>query len=250
LERCWNIGLSLLFAAGAFAQTQEPLVLLTEPWPPYIVQNEKGEFSGVHTEIILAAFKEMKREVRIEAYPWKRCLAMIEDRQGDAIFTLNKNPERERFLFFPVQPVAESPSVFFVLKTNIGRVKYESFKDLAGLTIGVTNGKEYEGGLLQQKDLTFDVAVKDEMNIAKLGTGRIDLWPSDMYVGYELINQVESGKYKGQITHLPKYLNNSHVYLGFARKPGYDKLAKQFNSALTKIQRSGAYKAIVTKYTK
>ncbi len=250
MERCWTLGLSLLFGAGAFAQTQEPLVLLTEPWPPYITQDEKGAFSGVHTEIVLAAFKEMKREVRIEAYPWKRCLAMIEGRQGDAIFTLNKNPEREAFLHFPAQPVAESPSVFFVLDANAGKINYKSFKDLVGLTIGVTNGKEYEGGLLQQKDLTFEVAVKDEMNLAKLGAGRIDLWPSDLYVGYELINQVEGGRYKGQITHLPKYLNNSHVYLGFAKKPGYAKLAEQFNTALTKIQRSGVYKAIVAKYTK
>lgn len=250
MRRFWILWSFLLLGTAVPAQVPEPLVLITEPWPPYITQNEKGEFSGLHTEIILAAFKEMKREVKIEAYPWKRCLFMLENRQADAIFTLNKNPERERFLYFPAQPVAESPSVFFVLKANAGRIKYESFKDLMGLTIGVTNGKDYEGGLLQQKDLTFDVAVKDEMNIAKLGAGRIDLWPSDMYVGYELIKQVDGGRFKGQITHLPKYLNNSHVYIGFARKPGYDKLAVQFNAALSKIQKSGAYKAIVAKYTR
>jgi polar amino acid transport system substrate-binding protein len=242
---------ALLFLfASVIVAAQTPLVLITEPWPPYIIQNEKGEFSGVHTEIILAAFKEMKQDVKIEAYPWKRCLGMVEDKEADAIFTLNKNAEREKFLYFPALAVADSPSVFFVLKEKAGKIKYDSFKDLVGLSIGITNGKEYEGGLLQQKDLKFDTAAKDEMNISKLGLGRIDLWPSDMYVGYEMINKVEGGKYKGLITHLPKYLNNSEVYIGFAKKPGYDKLADKFSEALAKLKKNGVYNAIVAKYTK
>lgn len=239
-----------ILCAVVALRAEAPLVLLTEPWPPYITQDAQARVSGLHTEIILAVFKEMKREVRIEVYPWKRCLSMMEGQQGDAIFTLNKNPERERFLHFPHEPVAESPSVLFVLKSNAGRFKYESFKDLVGLRIGVTNGKAYEGGLLEQKDLTFDVAVKDEMNIAKLAAGRIDLWPSDLYVGYDLINTVEGGKYKGHITHLPTYLNTSNVYIGFARKPGYQELATQFGAALAKLRKSGVCRAIEAKYRK
>lgn len=247
-SRCFRFAQILCVAVALQAET--PLVLLTEPWPPYITQNEQGQVSGLHTEIVLAVFKEMRREVRIEIYPWKRCLSMMEGRQGDAIFTLNKNPERERFLYFPHQPVAESPSVFFVLTSNARRFRYESFKDLVGLKIGVTNGKAYEGGLLDQKDLTFEIAVRDEMNIAKLASGRIDLWPSDLYVGYDLINQVEGGAFKGRITHLPKHLNHSNVYIGFARKPGYQDLAERFDAALAKLRKNGVCKAIEAKYAK
>jgi len=99
---------------------------------------------------------------------------------------------------------------------------------------------------LEYPGLTFSYSNNDEINLIQLISGRIDLWPVDKYVGLYLAKQknVLDG-----IAYLPKEINNSKLYLAFARKPGYDRLAADFSRVLTRIKQDGALDALLKKYT-
>ncbi len=232
------------------------LLIVTDPWPPYIIENEDGSFSGFHTEVLREVLKELKIPSKIVKYPWERCIQMIKDKGADMIFTLNKNPERMEFMYFPDEPLAYSASVFFTLKGREDQIKYSSFEDLKGLRIGIVRGYSYSGGLIDQNFLTFDIVKDDYTNIKKLSEGRIDLWPSDKFVGIYAARVLEDlegrarGYYTKRMGFLNKEINNSPIFVGLSKKAGNEDLAKKISAATIRIKNSPAYKKIEDSYTK
>ncbi len=237
------------------ATIEGEILIVTDPWPPYIIENDDGTFTGFHTEVLREVLKELKIPSRIVKYPWERCIQMIKDKTADAIFTLNRNAEREEFMYFPETSLAYSPTVFFTLKGRETNINYSTFDDLKGLRIGVVRGYSYSGGLLDQNYLTFDVVNDEYTNIKKLVEGRVDLWPADRFVGIyraKVLEDLEGkprGFYTNRMGYLAKELNNSPVYIGFSMKAGNDVLARRINEAIIKVRNSVAYKRIEDSYT-
>ena len=50
-----------------------PIRIVTSPWPLYEF-NDNGQLKGTDVDVIREAFSRMGIPVKIEMYPWSRCL--------------------------------------------------------------------------------------------------------------------------------------------------------------------------------
>jgi polar amino acid transport system substrate-binding protein len=79
----------LVFTCLSFAARGEKLRIVTEPWAPYVYE-EDGKNLGLDYETTAIVFKRLGIEVEWQFLPWKRCLSMLETGQADGaldIFT-------------------------------------------------------------------------------------------------------------------------------------------------------------------
>src|SRR5262245_53513286 len=112
--------------------TAEPLLFVTEPFPPFNFEDH-GKASGAVPEIVSAVCERIGAECRISVMPWRRALLMAEKGEAYGIFCLSKIPERDA-KFYLGSPVVSSAYFLFVRSSN--KLVYKSPADLVGYTIG------------------------------------------------------------------------------------------------------------------
>ncbi|MDP8219287.1 MAG: transporter substrate-binding domain-containing protein, partial [Candidatus Theseobacter exili] len=197
---------------------QEPLQIVTDPWPPYSF-GENEDNPGMDAEIILAVFKQLNIPLTFTFYPWKRCLSMVEKQIADAILDASLTPERKAFLHFPDEPVSEDITVFFIKKDR--NIPYTSLKDLELLTAGAILGYSYCDEIDQALFVKNAERVSSlKQNFRKLLAGRIDLIVEAVAVGYYTAKQMGISD---QIKIIPNaYYCRGGNYLAFSRKPGHE----------------------------
>ncbi len=223
---------------------EEPLLIVTNPWPPYAMEVEE-ELTGTDIEITQAVFRQLGMAIKIQFYPWKRCLMMVERQQADAVLDAGLIPEREEFLYFPEEPVSEGVTVFFI---KAGRtIPFTTLEDLNGLRIGAGLGYNYcdeidQAPFIQQAERVSTL----EQNFKKLLADRIDVVVEADAVGYFTAKQMGI---LDQITIIPNALYcQGGNYLAFSKKPGYAQLASQFNQALRAFKMTDAYTQLLQSY--
>ena len=131
----WVLG----WASAGPASTAAPLQLVTDQWIPYENLSDAAA-PGFSTEVLKRVFATMGREFSFEEFPWARAAGLVFRGERDAIFTAFRNEERERFCYFPDEPLAHDKWVFFVRKADAGTLKFSSFDDLVGHDIAVLRG--------------------------------------------------------------------------------------------------------------
>lgn len=225
------------------ATPDETFLIVTDPWEPYIFDVGAPQ-KGIDYEITEAVFREMGIPVRIEFYPFKRCLKMVEDKDADAILDLIITPERESFLFFPEEHISASPTTAFFRRGEMP--EYDTLAELEGYVMGVQLGYEYPDEVTNAP-LTKDETKSTESNLQKLLLERVDVVIANRAIA--LYKAHEMG-ILDQIEYDPRPLGNEEAkyYLGFAKKPGYDQLAEQFSAALQTFKTRDEYYAILARY--
>jgi polar amino acid transport system substrate-binding protein len=234
--------IGLTWVPGNIYPAERTFTIITYPFEPYIFPSD-SDLKGIDYEITEAVFKKLDIPVKIKYYPWKRCLVMMMNGEADAIIDLLMTEERKRYLFFPEEPISINSLVVFHHKDN--HINIKSLQDLKHYVVGTQLGWEYP------KDLdTVLVNRQDvrsmEQNFRKLATGRIDIMVENNVVGFYtaktagLSSQVEA-------LELPnKFI--SQYYVGFAKKKGYDDLARKFSDALKEFKKTREYSDIMHKY--
>jgi len=98
---------ALLAAAlvPAPALAQEPLLLLSEDFPPVNFERD-GEASGLAGELVLAMLRDMGLPLKVRFMPWARAYRIAQGPQPVCLFTMARTPQREA-LFQWVGPVGE-----------------------------------------------------------------------------------------------------------------------------------------------
>lgn len=232
----------LLYATGIWAE--EPLVIVTDPWPPYTVEID-GDIRGTDVEITQAVFRQLGIPVNIQFYPWKRCLMMVETQKADAILDASITPERQAFLYFPDEPVSEGITVFFIKKGRT--IPFTALDDLNGLRVGAGLGYSYCDDIDQASFMEHAERVPTlEQNFKKLLADRLDVVVEVDAVGYFTAKQMGI---LDQITIIPhaSYCQGGN-YLAFSKKSGHDQLASQFSTALQAFKLTDEYTHILQTY--
>lgn len=233
----------LLFAANCLAN-EDALTIVTDPWPPYVIQNDEG-ISGADVDITRAIFKQLNLNIDIQVMPWKRCIALVKQKKADAILAVSLNQERTHFLHYPSNPISTGTTIFFKRAEN--EFKYTGLPDLRQQRVGAILGYSYCKELDQQAFILKAERVPSlEQNFKKLLAGRLDLVIEVDSVG------LYTAKRMG-ISDDVSILSGAHYcaggnYLAFSKKPGHDELAKRFNQALSDFVHTPDYQAIMTNY--
>jgi len=160
------------------------------------------------------------------------------ERDGSAVWL--HSSERER-LFHISDPVVESGYYLFHRKAH--EFDWASVEDLRGLRIAGTRGYDY-GEAFQRAEADGELQVvrlnSDEQGLRQLLAGRIDVFPLDKVVGFDMLHRHFSPAERARLSFHPLPLRSDNLHLLLSREiPGNAELIERFNRGLAQLRESG-----------
>lgn len=216
----------------------EPVRLTNGEWPPYL--GEHLPHNGVASRIVAEAFALQGIEVRWEFHPWARSLQLAErgQRAGSAVWLRSNERDAK---FFISDPVVESGYYLFHRKGF--NFDWTEVSDLQSRRIVGTRGYDY-GEAFQHAEsngqLRVNRVTSDETAFRQLLAGRVDLFPMDKVVGFDMLHQHFTAAERAQLSFHPKPLRADSLHLLLSREvAGNAELLERFNLGLAQLRESG-----------
>ena len=235
-----------IFFGSASSVAQTSLNIATEEWPPY-VYNQDGTVTGYSIEILNEVFAEMGVAILYDQYPWKRAIKLVFEGIADALFHASPNEERRQYCYYPEEYLVQSRYVFFIREEDAGRLKFDSFDDLLGHTVGITQGYSYTSELLEflQANKLVIGTVTDESNLRMLAKKRIDYFPTDELNGLYLVKKLGL---QNQLTYLKTPIFEKPYFLIFNKQNVSQEFVNRFSATLSRFKQSDKFRQIEAKY--
>lgn len=249
IRSCALAQLTVLCLGGHGVAADKPTIRITNgEWVPYLGQTLPDY--GLVSHIITESFAMSGISVEYGFFPWTRSLLMAQGGEWDATAVWFKTPEREEAFLFS-DPVITSTYTFFHLKEFPFR--WKTLEDLRGLKIGGTRNYAYGEAFLaaaQSRLISVDWAMSDETNFRKLLGKRIQVFPTDRIVGYEMISRTFPREVAEKFTDDPLPLKVDFLYLLFSKQvPKNKEMVVLFNQGLANLKRSGRYDQLIHQAT-
>lgn len=238
--------LLMLFCLVSPVRAQEPVVLVTSEYPPYVTPGKQRP--GLLTEIVMAAFAEAGVDVVILYRPWRRCALMVAEGEAFAAYPYAQTDRRADYAWFS-DTIWTCRNVFFYLRGRMGEFDYTALEALRPYTIAGTSGNYYED-IFRKKGLFVDYAPGEASGVRKLWELRAHLFAEDELVGWTLINRIfPESRYRFGSTPTAWNLNPQHLMVSKAY-PGASGIMARFNKGLAAIRKDGIYDRLVESYLK
>lgn len=231
----------LLLGITHMSQAEDVVRLTNGEWPPFTSQNLKHY--GVYSHIVSEAFALEGMTVKYEFFPWKRSYVYTKDGDWDGSLTWAPTPEKKREVFFS-DPVFQHTKVFFHLKNF--SFDWNTIDDLKGISIGATAlytyGDEFDQAVKNGR-IEVEYATTDMTSLKKLLERRIQIFPSDIRVGYDLLNTNFTSEEASLFMHHPKPIQETFTCVIFTKKNPEKsrRLMEIFNRGLRKLKENGTY---------
>lgn len=219
----------------------ESLKLVTGEYAPYT--SEKLPFGGITTQIVTAAFGEMKQEVAVEFIPWNRAMNYLKSGSVSGSFPWAKNAEREKDVLY--SDVIHKYRILSFVKKGSGLEK--NFNP-TGKTLCLPSGWDLTGieKELTKYKMTLERPVSMESCVLMLALGRVDLVVMNEHVGYDLIKKLYPKK--TPVVGLDNAIFGKSLNLYFLvpkKYPNGKKIISDFNRGLELIKKNGKYDKLV-----
>lgn len=238
--------LVLLITDSSAAYGNESIRLTNGEWPPYT--SEKLKHYGMFSRIVTEAFSIENIAVEYEFYPWKRSYHLAKSGEFDGSIAWADTNDRQEDFYFS-NSVISVDKVFFHLKSF--SFDWDSINDLKqyriGGTLGYTYGEAFDKAV-KNKDIYVQYITHDIQNIKKLMSGKIEIFPMEINVGYELIKTELDKKNVSLITHHHKPVVQTSTCVVISKKIGKQraqKLIAAFNRGLQELKNNGRYDQIL-----
>ncbi len=231
---CLSLFMSLCVPALA-----EP-VMLDLSNPPFMYGGE-GKVMGVYPALLGEAFKKMGIPLEMEAVPWKRAIAAIDEGKA-GVGGIYKNDERLKKYDYSDKLFDE------VIQVYARKGAEFAFTDVASLTgkkIGVLRGWSYGDDFdaaAKAGKITIDEAEGDGQNFAKLAAGRIDAVLAVRESGDINMASPETAK---AVVALATPLSSSPSFLAFNKSANKSEILAKFNAALAQMKADGSFDTLV-----
>ena len=244
---CIGVAIVAALALGAPASTAAPLRLVTDQLLP-LENLSDAEAPGFSTEVLRQVFAAMGQEASFEEFPWARALRLVFRGERDALFTALHNDQRERFCYFPNEPLLREKWVFFVRAADAGKLKFSSFDDLVGHDIAVLRGAAVspEFWNFVREHRNFSETASGEANFRMLEAGRVDYVVLSFVQGMRLIGSM--GLYGKVEPLLSRSLKEDDMYVIFSKERVSPAFVDAFSHALHQFKQTEAFRAIYRKY--
>lgn len=213
-----------LLSVGAHAQ----LLLTTEEYPPFNMTVE-GVVTGSATALVRRSFERAGIPYRIEMLPWQRAYGMALAQPDVCVYSTTETDERKP-LFEWIGPLVTNDWALFARAG--ASLPITRLEDAKGRRIGGYQG-DATALFLQSNGFEVDAAPSDELNPAKLVSGRIDLWATGSELGPYLAR-------RQGIDNIEQVLVFKEVVLSLACNKATDPAAlARLRAALADIKRGG-----------
>lgn len=238
-----SIGMAL-HAVAAENDERPALVIVIDSadFYPYYYR-EDGRLLGPMPEVTRAVLSTMDYSVDFLEVPWARAVDLVTRRQADAITGIFYRRERESFLHYPEHYPTES--LLSLMVPVDSKLDFDGNPSaLAGYDVGAVLGWTYS--LFEEP----------------LRIGRLDFVDEKVLVQNVALGRIDAGI--GNPTSLSKYADDLGVterirllhppvertplYTAFSKKPGHDRLAERFSSALAKFKDTPHFQEILHRY--
>lgn len=209
-------------------------------WPPFFVESEPG--NGTVARLVRDIFAEEGYRVNFHFLPWKRAYREAAEGRHDATAIWMYAPERQKDFVFS-DPVMNERFVLFHLKES--PIEWNRFEDLSGLKLGASLGYSYGPAFdraVEEGILDVEWVASAELNFRRLLFGRINAFPEEINVGYDILRRETDQQEARQITHHPKPVSENQSFLLFpVNNPETETLREVFNTRLKAFRESGRY---------
>ncbi len=236
-----TIVMSLLMAQ--IAEGREKLKIFVEndaaPW-------SKGDGTGYANDLVKAIYDAVDVDVAFEVVPYARCKKYTET--GEAVGCLNmaKIPELEKEISFSEIPLFFAYISYFHNTEN--PLSASRPEDLGkGTIVGTVIGYEYDRMFyeLEKGDrIVVEKTRSEEMNIRKLGKGRLDaviLWNNETKPADFIIQKAGM---TGKVA-LAFHSTKLELHIGFSKSNPKGKWARQkYEEGIELIRSNGVYEQI------
>lgn len=235
--------LFMLSVCFTYAQSKEITVAFA-PVPPYVMQNEKGEYSGLEYEIVKEALSVRGYKIIPSSYPLARVIETVKSARVDAGVRILPSHDTGKYL-----------SDIYITFNNIAlgiagkNLKISTISDLAGKRMvafqraTIVLGPDFLAAA-QNNQNYFEVADQVQQ-IQMLFADRVDL-------------AIGEARIMNHFIHSPQTNVNSKIpvveYRIFPETPYRvafvnEQHLKDFNYGLAEIKKNGTYDAIIKKYS-
>lgn len=219
--------------------------LATGEWAPYTSQ--AMDRSGAFTEIVSAAFHEMKMEPFYKFYPWKRAERYTELGKVFAVFPYRITSERQKLFDFSDAVMFSTGRFFYKEQSFPDGINYQQFEDLSSYKIVGVLGYWYEKSFTEA-NLNVQFVGSDADAITLLFNDRTELVACEELVGWTLIKK-HFPRSEHLFTVASKPLNRDPLRLMISKNyPNAAGITKEFNAALEKLRSNGMLSQILQKY--
>ncbi len=228
------LSLSLSFSLNA----QAAFRIGCNDMPPYSFSLDDGTITGLATELVEGVFKAMGiGDYEIKVFPWARSLRMLTAGTLHAVYTMQKNKDREILFYYPQEPLTYSKWVFFIQKDNIGKLKFDSLDDLKGKQIGLVRDYKYTSALWEfvKKENNYQIVSAEELNFKKLAAGRVDYVISEYNIGKYLAEKMGISDKVVALENTP-IESASPIYIVFSKKTVKKEFVDKFSNELNRLK--------------
>ncbi|PHR30530.1 MAG: hypothetical protein COA36_00550 [Desulfotalea sp.] len=118
------------------------IIIPVDDFPPWKIVHNDNVVGGIDSYLVKALLKDMDFTPRYTYAPWKRCLAMMKNGQGDLISGITLTSEREDYLIYLKPPYkTKSQKVLYVLRGQ--KHSIATIEDMENKVIGHLRGAQY-----------------------------------------------------------------------------------------------------------
>ncbi|WP_311968610.1 ABC transporter substrate-binding protein [Pseudomonas baltica] len=233
------------FAVRAQDTSDQPIVLLTENFPPYNMADDGKNFAtdthirGIAADLVREMFKRADIPYSLTLrFPWERIYKLGLEKPGYGVFVMARLPERENS-FKWVGPLG--PDDWILLARADSPIKLETLAQARRYKIGAYKGDAIELSLTE-KGMNPVIALRDQDNASKLKAGEIDLWATGDPAGRYLARQLG-------ITDLKTVLrfNSASLFLAL-NKNTPDEVVAKLQMALDEMRSQGFVDEVMGRY--
>lgn len=220
---------------------EKSLEIICDEWPPY--QYRLGnEVVGFSASVIREVFRRMGKKVnKINMFPWKRAITLIEKGNADALFSVNYTEARTSFAFYPKESIINSSWVMWVREED--GLKFDSLEDLKGKRVGVVRGYSYTDEFWKyiRQHSSYEEVTYDESNFKKLNAARIDYLVAELGNGYHIIKTLNLKKI---VPRADNPIKTDGLYLIFKKdRVSYD-FVRRFSDELKEFKQEELYHSL------
>jgi len=234
-----------LLSLTTAAHASDPLVLLTENFPPYNMSSDgrsfarEPEIQGIAADLVREMFRRADIPYSMTLrFPWTRVYQQAKDTPNHGVFVLARQPDREA-LFKWVGPLG--PDDWVLLARAGSTLQLDSLEQAKGLRIGAYKGDAIAESL-QKSGLKPVLVLRDQDNAKKLSTGEIDLWATGDPAGRYLARQIGMTAFKTVLR-----FNGTQLYLAL-NKSVPDEVVKKLQGSLDQMREDGFVDATFSRY--
>jgi polar amino acid transport system substrate-binding protein len=221
------------------AHAAGPVVVGVDAENPPFMSAVAGKAAGLYPAIITEVFRSAGLSVQLEAKPWKRCIAdMDEGRAG--VGGIYKNDDRLKKYDFSNQIFVEKMAVY---SNKAGHVEFTGVSSLFGKRVAVLRGwsygEEFDKAVKEGK-ITTEETGSDLQNFQKLASNRVQVALAIVEAGTTLL---KGGKFP-EVDVSAKFLFENPTFLAFNKSTKQTETLDKFNKAIDDMRKSGKLEKI------